>query len=214
MRPQIRIQRLPPSRNTRNAYPWNTYINKNLRSKRERNCVLNALRHAATMFVDQISTEIAVIPLCRPQMAILDFEKGQSAVFHVKMRGYGSFTHEVREGTKKQPLRTTMQQGEYGTRPAPRLGLSALNKGMPERILTLQSIMEVTLNPTNSQTVAIRANIRAMKYTMNDHFHGRLPVNISHSNSRVVRNSHLWKGTVNIAKGIVCRKLKRTCRCH
>lgn len=30
------------------------------------------------MFVDHISTAIAVIPLCRPQMAILDFEKGQS----------------------------------------------------------------------------------------------------------------------------------------
>ena len=63
------------------------------------------------MFVDQINTEITVIPLCRPQMAILDFEKGQSAVSRVKKRGYGSFTHEVREGTRQQLLRTTTQKG-------------------------------------------------------------------------------------------------------
>jgi hypothetical protein len=53
------------------------------------------------MFVDQIDTAITVIPLCRPQMAILDFEKGQSAVSRAKKRDYGSFTHEVREGTRQ-----------------------------------------------------------------------------------------------------------------
>ena len=74
------------------------------------------------MFVDHISTAIAVIPLCRPQMAILDFEKGQSTAFLVKKCGNGSFTHEVREGTRRRPLRTPTQKGENGTRPAARSG--------------------------------------------------------------------------------------------
>jgi hypothetical protein len=37
--------------------------------------LFNVLQVAATMLVDQINTAIAVIPLCRPQMAILDFKK-------------------------------------------------------------------------------------------------------------------------------------------
>lgn len=36
------------------------------------------------MFVDQIKMAITVIPVCRPQMAILDFDKGQSAVSRVQ----------------------------------------------------------------------------------------------------------------------------------
>jgi hypothetical protein len=62
---------------------------------------------------------------------------------------------------------------------------------MPEQILTLQSNVEVRLNPTKSQAIAMRANSRAERYTINDHLHGRLPVNISHSKLRVVKNSHL-----------------------
>jgi hypothetical protein len=38
------------------------------------------------MFVDHINTAIVVIPLCRPQMAILGFEKGQSIVSREKAR--------------------------------------------------------------------------------------------------------------------------------
>jgi hypothetical protein len=48
----------------------------------------------------------------------------------------------------------------------------------------------VRLNPTKLRQTDVRANIRAVRYTANDHFHGRLPVNTSHSKSRVVKNSH------------------------
>jgi hypothetical protein len=85
-------------------------------------CFFNALQDAAIKFIDQTDTETAVIPLCRPQMAILDFEKVNLQSSVLKKRGHGSFTHEVREGTRQQPLRTTTQKRQNGTRAAARLG--------------------------------------------------------------------------------------------
>ena len=56
--------------------------------------------------------------------------------------------------------------------------------------------------------MAVKANIRVVRYTANDHFHGRLPVNTSHSNSRVVTNSHLWQAVVNVAKSMLSGKIE------
>jgi len=50
----------------------------------------------------------------------------------------------------------------------------------------------VRLNPMKVRIVDPMVNSLAMKYTTNDHFHGRLPVNTSHSKSSVVKYSHLW----------------------
>ncbi len=55
---------------------------------------------------------------------------------------------------------------------------------------------------------ATKANSRDEIYTANDHFHGRLPVNTSHSKSRVVKNSHLWQTTINITRHILCSKIE------
>ncbi len=48
----------------------------------------------------------------------------------------------------------------------------------------------------------VSANIRAVRYTANDHFHGRLPVKTSHSKPSVVTNSHLRQATVSIAESV------------
>ena len=53
-------------------------------------------------------------------------------------------------------------------------------------------------------TIATKANSRDVRYTANDHFHGRLPVNTSHSKSRVVMNSHLRQAVINITKNTLC----------
>ena len=50
----------------------------------------------------------------------------------------------------------------------------------------------VRLSPMDVRIVDPMVNSLATKYTAKDHFHGRLPVNTSHSKSRVVKNSHLW----------------------
>ena len=48
----------------------------------------------------------------------------------------------------------------------------------------------------------MRTNIRAVRYTANDHFHGRLPVNTPHSKSTVVNNSHLRQAAVRVAENV------------
>lgn len=57
-------------------------------------------------------------------------------------------------------------------------------------------------------TIATKANSRDVRYTANDHFHGRLPVNTSHSKSRVVKNSHLRQAAINITKNTLCIKIE------
>ena len=71
--------------------------------------------------------------------------------------------------------------------------MSVPNEGTTERLLTLQLNWVLRLNPMKLRVIDPKANSRAMRYTANDHFHGRLPVNTSHSKSRVVTNSHLWQ---------------------
>lgn len=73
-------------------------------------------------------------------------------------------------------------------------------KHTPELLLTLQFISAVTLYPTNSRKITPQPNSRAVIYTTKDHFHGRLPQNTSHSNSRVVTTSHLWQVAVKHSK--------------
>jgi hypothetical protein len=72
----------------------------------------------------------------------------------------------------------------------------------------MQSYLEVTLDPTRLRITVIKANNRARKYTANDHFHGRLPVNTSHSKPRVLTNSHLWQADITITKRMLCSKIR------
>jgi hypothetical protein len=89
-----------------------------------------------------------------------------------------------------------------------RLGSSVPNESTPERQLTLQLNLVARLNPMKLHTIATKANSRDVRYTANDHFHGRLPVNTSHSKSRVVKNSHLRQAAINITKNTLCIKIE------
>ncbi|KAH9019109.1 hypothetical protein EDB85DRAFT_1896853 [Lactarius pseudohatsudake] len=68
--------------------------------------------------------------------------------------------------------------------------------------MTLQSKRLVKLNPMKLGTTDVRTNICAVRYTANDHFHGRLPVNTPHSKSTVVKNSHLRQAAVRVAENV------------
>jgi hypothetical protein len=76
------------------------------------------------------------------------------------------------------------------------------------RLPTLQLKRLVRLNPTKLRQTDVRASIRAVRYTANDHFHGRLPVNTSHSKSRVVKNSHLRQAAVSIVESVGDSKIE------
>jgi hypothetical protein len=75
----------------------------------------------------------------------------------------------------------------------------------PERPLTLQLYLVCMLDPTRLRITDMIARNRATRYRTNDHFHGRLPVNTSHSKPRVLTNSHLCQAVI-IAKRTLCRK--------
>jgi hypothetical protein len=94
-----------------------------------------------------------------------------------------------------------------------RFDLSAPVSSTPERPLTLQLYLVCRLDPTRLRTTDIRAMNRARRYTANDHFHGRLPVNTSHSKPSVLTNSHLWQAII-IAKRTLKQESKRTYRRH
>jgi hypothetical protein len=81
-----------------------------------------------------------------------------------------------------------------------RIRLVSTKRSTPERSLTLQLNSVVRLKPMKLHITATKANSRDVRYTANDHFHGRLPVNTFHSKSRVVKNSHLRQVAINIMK--------------
>lgn len=70
------------------------------------------------MFAVQHDMATVVTSLSRPQMAILGFYEKLTCNLRRKRGSCGSLTHEAQEGTRRQPQRTTTQQGRYGARPA------------------------------------------------------------------------------------------------
>lgn len=73
----------------------------------------------------------------------------------------------------------------------------------------MQLYLVVTLNPARLMMIADKVRIRARRYTANDHFHGRLPVNTSHSKPTVLTNSHLIQAVI-ITKRTLCGKNRST----
>jgi hypothetical protein len=143
------------------------------------------------MFADQITTAAVVIALSRPQIAILDFY--EKSVFNLRGKKTRPWVTHPRSARRKEAIDTANHEKASVQRNQACTGLdsSVPNEDTPEQPLTLQLNSEVRLNPMKLRVIDPKAHSRAMRYTVNDHFHGRLPVNTSHSKSRVVTNSHL-----------------------
>jgi hypothetical protein len=150
------------------------------------------------MFTSHIDTAIVVITLSRPQMATLVRNHRNQRMILSCENHIPTKNQEERGNGNREP-----RGNKHTTEPSLfKMSRVYARKGRSNRPLTLQLKRLVRLNPTKLRQTDVRANIRAVRYTANDHFHGRLPVNTSHSKSRVVKNSHLQQAAVSAAESV------------
>ena len=157
------------------------------------------------MFTSHIATAIDVIFLSLPQMATLvRYHRNQRMVLRTCENHIPTKNQEERGNGNREP-----RGNKHTTEPRLfKMSREYARKGRSSRLLTLQLKRLVRLNPTKLRQTDVRANIRAVRYTANDHFHGRLPVNTSHSKSRVVKNSHLRQAAVSVVESVGYSKIE------
>ncbi len=161
------------------------------------------------MLADQIRRVTVVIVVSRPQIAMLDFDEGSAYSFPRKERLWITCLRSARRNEAiASPNHDVARTERHQT--CVRLGSSEPvpnHEDTPEQSLTLQLYLAVRLDPKRLRITDTRPNVRARKYTANDHFHGRLPVKTSHSKPRVLTNSHLWQAVIIIVKRKLCNNI-------